>query len=237
MSRRLSQQIKLQIIDDYYKNSFQCAYFGIGVQGKGVAYFEKQVEKFWVKKAPHDVLEIGGGSGEHLQFLKHIPVNSYYSLDLRPNLTPKHLNEISVNLRSKLHFIQGDAESLPFEDAKFDRVLSTCLLHHVDDVLSVLLETRRVTSRGGEIAFIFPTDPGLLNQLVKKVFTYRKLRKLIKTRPEFLYSLEHKNHTLGIMEQIRFVFESDNLVFHYRPFRFLHSWNFNLCIVAKIIKK
>jgi hypothetical protein len=106
MSRKLSQEIKLQIIDDYYRNSFQCASFGTGIQGKGVAYFEKQVEKFWVKKNPHDVLEIGGGSGEHLQFLKQIPVNSYYSLDLRPIITPKYQNEISVNLRSKLHFIR-----------------------------------------------------------------------------------------------------------------------------------
>jgi ubiquinone/menaquinone biosynthesis C-methylase UbiE len=208
----------------------------MGVQGKGMAYFQKQVEKFWLNQIPKNVLEVGGGRGEHLVFLSYIPVNGYYSLDLRPVRTPRYSDQIPVELQKKVNFIEGNAESIPFENATFDRVFTTCLLHHVDDILSVLLEVRRVTTNGGEIAFMFPTDPGLLNQFVKRIFTYRKIRKLSNTRPQFLYSLEHKNHVNAIMEQIKFVFESDELKFHFRPIRFLHSWNLNLCIVAKIIK-
>jgi ubiquinone/menaquinone biosynthesis C-methylase UbiE len=135
----------------------------------------------------------------------------------------------------KLKFVTGDAQEIPFKDSTFDRVFSTCLLHHVDDVLQVLLETRRVTTTGGEIAFLLPTDPGILNQFIKKHVSYPKLKKLTNIRPGLFYALEHKNHVVGILELIRFVFQNDDLKFHYRPFG-VRSWNLNLYIVAKIVK-
>jgi len=140
--------------------------------------------------------------------------------------------------REKVKFVLGNAEDLPFDDDSFDRVFSTCLLHHVDDVLSVLLEAKRVAKHnGGEIAFSLPTDPGFLNQMVKKLYSFRRIKKFTSIRPELIYALEHKNHVMGIMEQIRLVFNEDNLVFHYKPFGILKSWNLNLLVVAKITKK
>jgi len=231
-----SDRIRKRILDDYYENVYQKFLFGGGAQGKGIAYFEKQVENFWKMPVPRKVLEIGGGSGEHLPFLNYIPTQSYTSLDLRRILTEEHLSKIPIDFKSKITFVEGNAESLPFEDETFDRVFSTCLLHHVDDVLAVLLEARRVTEIGGEIAFILPTDPGILNQFVKRIFSFRKIRKLTNVRPALFYSLEHRNHVLGIMEQISYVFKSDELIFHYRPFSLIKSWNLNLLVVAKVVK-
>jgi hypothetical protein len=102
-------------------------------------------------------------------------------------------------------------------------------------VLAVLLKARRVTVQGGEIAFIIPTDPGVLNQLVKRVVSYPKLRKLTEIRPELFYALDHKNHVGSILELIKFVYSEDHLELHYRPFR-IRSWNLNLLVVAKIVK-
>jgi ubiquinone/menaquinone biosynthesis C-methylase UbiE len=232
-----SDEIRKRILDDYYLNVYQRFLFGGGAQGKGIAYFEKQVEKFWVNSEPKRVLEIGGGSGEHLPFISYVPTESYISLDLRSIITKDHLKNLTREFQSKLSFVEGDAQSLPFQDASFDRVFSTCLLHHVDDVLAVLLEAQRVTSIGGEIVFILPTDPGILNQLVKRVFSHRKIRQLTKIRPQLYYALEHRNHVQSIMEQIRYVYRSDSLIFYYRPFSFIRSWNSNLLVVAKIIKR
>jgi ubiquinone/menaquinone biosynthesis C-methylase UbiE len=212
-------------------------YSGGGAQGKGISYFEKQVEKFWTSPEPKRVLEIGGGSGEHLPFVKYVPTESYTSIDLRPLMTLDHLNKLTDSLRVKLNFVQGNAELLPFQDQHFDRVFTTCLLHHVDDVLAVLLEVRRVTEQGGEIAFVFPTDPGFLNQTVKKLISFRRIKKLTTINPQLFYAFEHQNHVLGIIEQIKFVFALDDLDFHYRPFRFFRSWNLNLLVIAKIIKR
>ena len=231
-----SDQIRKQILDDYYQNVYQKFLFGGGAQGQGIAYFEKQIENFWTNPQPTNVLEIGGGSGEHLPFIKQIPIQSYVSFDLRPIITNEHLKHLPDELKSKLSFVEGDAQNLPFRELAFDRVFTTCLLHHVDDVLAVLLEARRVTAVGGEIAFVIPTDPGILNQFVKNIFSFRKMKRLSTVRPQLFYALEHKNHVKSILEQIRFVFQSDELEFNFRPFPFLKSWNCNLLVVAKIIK-
>lgn len=237
VSKDAAKDIKNRILDEYYNTVYQRFLFAGGAQGKGIDYFERQIENFWVNPQPRRVLEIGGGSGEHLPFLKYIPTEKYTSIDLRPIITQEHLQSLSIELKSKLTFEQGNAENLPFNDSSFDRVFTTCLLHHVDDVIAVLLEARRVTEVGGEIAFVFPTDPGILNQLIKRLISFRKIKKLTKIRPQLFYALEHQNHVLSIIEQIKYVYRFDDLQFKYRPFRIFHSWNFNLLVVAKIVKK
>jgi ubiquinone/menaquinone biosynthesis C-methylase UbiE len=230
-----AQVIRSKIHDTYYSEVYEKYLFQKDVLGLGIKYFEESVEKFWDNEAPERVLEIGGGSGEHLPFLRYVPSCSYTSVDIRKKMSDTYTQDLDVNLASKVEFVVGDAQDLPFPDLQFDRVFSTCLLHHVDDVLAVLLEARRVTSRGGEIAFVIPSDPGILNQVVKRIISYRKLRKLTKIRPELFYALEHKNHVGSILEILKFVYSEDQLKFHYRPFRF-KSWNLNLLVVAKIVK-
>ena len=154
---------------------------------------------------------------------------------MRDKFSDDHTLKLPDELIEKIDFVKGDAQNLPFQDASFDPVFSTCLLHHNDDVLAVLLEARRVTVQGGEIAFIIPTDPGVLNQLVKRVVSYPKLRKLTEIRPELFYALDHKNHVGSILELIKFVYSEDHSKLHHRPFR-IRSWNLNLLVVAKIVK-
>ena len=140
-----------------------------------------------------------------------------------------------TEFRDRLNFIIGNAEKLPFADNYFDRTFSTCLLHHVEEPLDVLMEARRVTKPGGEILFIMPTDPGLLNQFVKRWISYRALSKLTNYEPKLFYALEHKNHVRGLMNLIEFIFEADELKFRYSPIM-LPSWNLNLMVSAHIRK-
>ena len=230
-----AEAIRREILAKYYSEIYQSYLFQNDTQGIGIRYFEKSIERFWNKEVPEKVLEIGGGSGEHLSYVKYVPGLSYTSVDIRDKFSDTHVENLSDDLTKKLDFVVGDAQKLPFPDSSFDRVFSTCLLHHVDDVLAVLLEARRVTVGGGEIAFIVPTDPGFLNQLIKRIVSYPKLRKLTDIRPELFYALDHKNHVGSILELIKFVFMEDDIRFHYRPFR-IRSWNLNLLVVAKIIK-
>jgi ubiquinone/menaquinone biosynthesis C-methylase UbiE len=231
-----SSRIKAEILDNYYRNVYQSYLFGGGAQAKGIEYFEKSLEKFWVISTPNSVLELGGGSGEHFQYIKYVPSVRYDLLDLKTPYTDVFLNEISDDFRKKINLVKGDAQKLPYESEVFDRIFSTCILHHVDDVLSVLLETRRVAQRNAEIVFAMPTDPGLLNRFVKNLFSYRRIRKYSDIKPQLIYSLEHKNHVPGILELIKFVFSEDNVRIKYRPFPFLRSWNLNLFVVVKITK-
>lgn len=229
-----SYRTRREILDAYYSEVYQKYLFERDLQGMGIRYFERAVEKFWKIKAPNRVLEIGGGSGEHLPYVSYEPKISYTLLDLR-RPTNKHSYNISSALLKKVSYLTGDAQNIPFVDNHFDRVLSTCLLHHVDDVLTVLQEVRRVTSKGGEIAFLMPTDPGIFNRFIKKAVSYPKLSKISSIKPELYYALDHKNHIASILEQVKYVFQNDIVEFHYRPFYF-KSWNLNLLVVAAITR-
>jgi ubiquinone/menaquinone biosynthesis C-methylase UbiE len=232
-----AESIRNKILDHYYSNIYKEYLFKSKRQAKGIAYFEKFLESLWIrgKTGVDKVLEIGAGQGEHLAFLSYEPKSEYILLDLRKISDHSYLEDISLNFKNKIKSVVGNAEQIPFDENYFDRTFSTCLLHHVSDPLAVLLEARRVTKVGGEIVFAIPTDPGFLNQLVKKLVSYRALSKLTTYKPELFYALEHRNHIGGILALIKFAFQNDEIKIKYGPFR-ISSWNLNLVIGVHILK-
>jgi ubiquinone/menaquinone biosynthesis C-methylase UbiE len=229
--------LRTEILDHYYHNLYRKYLFESGKQARGIIYFEEFLEKCWSNKKldliPKRVLEIGAGQGEHWPHLKIFPTTEYTALDLRPLSDKSYLSRMPKEFADRLNFVVGNAEKMPFKENYFDRVFSTCLLHHVNEPLDVLLEARRVTKPNGEILFVMPTDPGYLNQLVKKLVSYKALKKLTDYDPKLFYALEHKNHVRGLMTLIEFVFQDDHVKFHYSPLR-LPSWNLNLIVAAHI---
>jgi len=71
---KTSAQIRSEILSEYYSKVYQDYLFGNGPQAAGISYFERAIEKFWMNKDPNKVLEIGGGNGEHLKYLRCSPV-------------------------------------------------------------------------------------------------------------------------------------------------------------------
>lgn len=51
----------------------------------------------------------------------------------------------------KAALVQGTAESLPFGDATFDRVMANHMLYHVEDQMAALREIRRVARTGARV--------------------------------------------------------------------------------------
>jgi ubiquinone/menaquinone biosynthesis C-methylase UbiE len=231
----LSDKVRNGILDYYYQEVYKKYLFSKSLQSSGIAFFEKSVEKYWTlsSEALGGVLELGSGQGEHLPYVHQIPQNEYVCLDLRDFVETEALESLDKNFKDVLKFIVGNAENIPFEDSRFDRTFSTCLLHHCSDPLQVLMEARRVTKPGGELAFALPTDPGLLNQLVKRIVSARRMRKFTTISPWLIYSLEHQNHISGLLELIKLVFKDDDLKLHYTPFK-IRSWNFNLACVVHV---
>ncbi|CAN2170099.1 SmtA SAM-dependent methyltransferases [Candidatus Nanopelagicaceae bacterium] len=223
-----------EFISEYYDK-----YFGelcnSGLQGKGSRKFHQLVEKYWLNDSPTNVLEVGAGIGEHFPFVKlanRHGIAQYTALDIR--------DQANLNLKlgtdnATINWKIGSVQDMPFEDERFDRVLSTCLFHHIDDPLEAFREVRRVTTVRGEIAIGFPTDPGVANQALKKIYTYRKAKKIGIDNPAFVYALEHRNQIAGLLSILKEVFSNDKVTFHYWPTK-LPSWNLNLVIVAHIVK-
>ena len=230
-----SEKIRNGILDYYYQEVYEKYLFSKSLQSSGIDFFEKSVEKYWDSPVEdlNRVLELGSGQGEHLTYVKQIPQTEYVCLDLRDFIKTEALESLDQKFKDVLKFIVGDAENIPFEDSRFDRTLSTCLLHHCSDPLQVLIEARRVTKPGGQLVFALPTDPGFLNQLAKRLVSARRMRKFTTISPWLIYSLEHKNHISGLLELIKLVFKDDELKIHYAPFG-IRAWNFNLVCVAHI---
>lgn len=73
------------------------------------------------------------------------------------DLTPRHVELARAHIAAMgldAEFVEGDAESLPFADATFDRVSSNGVLHHTPDISAALREIRRVLVPGGEARVI-----------------------------------------------------------------------------------
>jgi phosphatidylethanolamine/phosphatidyl-N-methylethanolamine N-methyltransferase len=205
------------------------------MQSGAISWFEKVLEKYWDKKSISKTLEIGFGSGEHLKYVKDIPKEEYTGVDLFPLQAGKLSQGINSGLIKVLKIIEANVEDLPFPDNYYDRVSSTCLFHHLDDPLAAMLEVRRIVKVGGEITVVMPTDPGILNQLIKNMYSYRRIKKFSTFEPSLIYALEHKNHVISLISLFKEVFKNDKVKIRYLPLKF-KSWNFNLMICIHINK-
>jgi ubiquinone/menaquinone biosynthesis C-methylase UbiE len=176
-------------------------------------------------------LEIGGGVGQHLKYVKNWPSSSYVLLD---PISPKKI--VKSELISKyagLQFVKASAENIPFKDNFFDQLLSTCVLAHVQDPLQVCKEIKRIIQIGGEIVILLPTDPGFFNLLTKKFFTYPKINSISRYPADLIYALDHRNSINNLLSIIKYVFKDDQLKLYFMPF-FIKSVNFNLLCIVKI---
>jgi ubiquinone/menaquinone biosynthesis C-methylase UbiE len=227
------KEIKQQIIQYYYSNVYEI-FNKKSALFLGISYFYNVLQKSWGGEYSR-ILELGSGNGEFLPYLKVLPKLEYIALDLRPLDDDKYLKNMPLEFRQKFSHVTGSAQNIPFSDKYFDLCFSTCILHHVEEPIEVLMESRRVIKIGGEIIFALPTDPGLLNQFIKHLYTFRRMRKISKYDPALFYALDHPNHIVSLITLIKFVFQEDELTFRFSPFRF-PSWNMNLVVCAHIRK-
>jgi len=102
--------------------------------------------------AGHRVLEVGAGTGNLSVLAKRIaPGIALTSTDPDPRALRR------ARRKSKdIAFEQAFAEDLSYADESFDRVLSSLMLHHLDDGVkaAALAEIRRVTAPGGTLSIV-----------------------------------------------------------------------------------
>jgi ubiquinone/menaquinone biosynthesis C-methylase UbiE len=108
------------------------------------------------------VLEIGCGTGNlALAAKRACPAAEVTGLDPDPAALAKGRRK-AARARLTLRFDQGFAQALPYPDASFDRVLSSLMLHHLDDAdrPRALREVRRVLKPGGTFHLLDFAGPG-----------------------------------------------------------------------------
>jgi ubiquinone/menaquinone biosynthesis C-methylase UbiE len=88
-------------------------------------------------------------------------------VDLTPELLAVARSKAKDAGFTDIEFQQGDAEALPFADASFDVVLSTCGHMFAPDQNKVAAEMARVTRKGGRVVFLAWTPEGGLGTWFK----------------------------------------------------------------------
>ena len=109
--------------------------------------------KRWVPQASGDVLEVGVGSGLNLAFYDPAHVSSVIGLDPSAPLLERARVRASAAAVA-VELVEGDAQRLPFDSARFDSVLMTYTLCSIPDPARALQEIRRVLRPGGQLVFV-----------------------------------------------------------------------------------
>ncbi len=220
--------------NDYYGEKYAKNHY-TGILGKFTNNYHQQLERNYDQEDRfQSVLEIGGGTGEHLRYVSH-RFEEYAIVDIstkaQENLViPSHISS------EKVKFILGDASKLQIESKSYDRVIASCVLHHIPNLESAAMEIRRVARDGAILDFYVPCDPGILYRWVRhwtSHFKQRRLMDLSWREVKYLWATEHRNHYLGVMFTIREIFSEDEIIVRRFPIPFF-SWNFNLFTIVRI---
>ena len=198
-----------------------------GSQGRFHSFTHRFLEKpFDESSIFKNVLELGAGTGEHYQFVRH-QFSNYVQSDIR---IPE--GEMKQDARSS--FVATNAEDIPFADEFFDRVVLTCLLHHLSNPVMCLREVKRVVKPDGRISILVPADPGLFYRALRFLTSARRAKKLGFDSGALVHALEHRNHVGSINQMIRYVFRESEIKSRGWPLVIGSWWNLNLIISYQI---
>ena len=201
------------------------------------------IEKKLSNRLYKEVLEVGAHNTEHLSYVTH-NWNSYKMIDL---VLPS--SEILRNLPSGASFEVANVDNLPFKNQIFDRIVITCVLHHLSDPEKSLQEVKRVLKDGGQVDILLPNDPGFIYRLIKYftsnfsaiMFTKNNgivnLSKFLEVKyaMKLFHIREHRNHVEQLRVLIKHTFRNDIILVRYWPF-LLKSWNLGIFTLYSIKK-
>ncbi len=224
---------------DVQNNWYRNSYNEVNISARSQSIFSKSLHR--ALEARHKsnlglhILEVGSHKGEHTYFVKNDwrISGSYIASDLR-SLT---LQEIKTLSNLGVSFEIQNVEDLKYPDEHFDRVISTCLFHHLRDPIKGLEEIRRVTKLGGEIDILLPNDPGLMYRFLRRQTTLRKAKRMhVRAEAELVHALEHRNHFLSLFCLAGEVFRNDSFKAVGFPFYF-NIYGLNAFTVLRIKKR
>jgi ubiquinone/menaquinone biosynthesis C-methylase UbiE len=215
---------KIKEVDDYYEKYYSKVH-RTGLLGGLNSMFHREMEKPYLGIEHCKILEVGSGNFEHFDFIKN-QVDEIYHVDIR-----EPSSKVPERPPTKTYFVKSDASSLPFKGEEFDRVLSTCLILHLENPMAAADEWLRVCKPGGTIDFLVPCDPGLLVRFIRQVIS-KKAAKKAGASVE-LYDLVNAYEHISSFPRIKRLMihtasaQGAQLSIKYFPFTFLKSWNLN----------
>ena len=150
-----------------------------------------------------DVLDIGCGKGWLTRTLRQNgarPIGlecTSSQIDAARDKDPQHAQD----------YIDGVAQSLPFEDQRFDLAIFSFSLHHVpvDSMLAAFAEVHRVLKPGGLLYVLEPTANGSMYELDRLIDDEAEVRKAAQTA---LQNAPGFNHLQSESYEVSYVYDS-----------------------------
>ncbi len=137
-----------------------------------------------------EALELGCGTGLFLDQVAESGA-SLHGLDLSTDLLAHARRRLATRLNVRLHC--GNAERMPFPDARFDAVYGSSVLHHLD-LHQALREVHRVLKPGGRLVF---AEPNIFNPQVALMFHLDMTKRYFGVSPdEMAFSRFHARSVL-----------------------------------------
>ncbi|MFO0320839.1 MAG: methyltransferase domain-containing protein [Bacteroidota bacterium] len=102
--------------------------------------------KPFLSKTRGDLLDLGCGESPY-RFLINENQNKYFGLDIAD------ADKFDYSRKDIMHF---DGKNIPFENERFDYLICTEVLEHVEDYQSLVNEVHRVMKTNGEAIFTIP---------------------------------------------------------------------------------
>lgn len=224
------------VVDEYYRRCYSSVHAG-AVAGAANDRLQKDLERPHAHRHFDDVLELGAGDLGHIDHVRH-RFRRYVAGDLRPppdlgewvSLTPLE----AVPEMPGRYFVELDAHDLPFPDRSFDRLVTTCLLMHLDDPMLALEEWRRVVRAGGVLDLLVPCDPGLAVRCYRLLVSRRRARSRGFEHFDLVNAIDHKRPVGSLLTVCRYAFAEDSMHIDWFPFRRVPSWNLNSHLVVRV---
>ena len=196
----------------FYADFYDVIFNREGFVGWSYRLTHRAVERAAPMLPEMSILEIGAGTGEHLEFVRP-DFASYTMLDLfdaPPNA--------AWGGDPRVSWVTGDACGQAIEDAQFDRVVSMCVLHHVNNPAKALENVRKWLLPGGTFSLFLPSDPGFLNRVNRKLFVNPRARRVGFYDYEIMNAREHRNHFWGLKRELGYQFADYRVRRRFYPF-------------------
>jgi len=130
-------------------------------------YYSKVADEIVFHIRQGRMLDLGTGPGYlPVEIVKRTPEINITGVDLSHKLIHMaRINAQKAGYASQLYFEVGNSARLRFDDADFDMVISTGMLHSLKNPVNVLLEIKRVLKDGAD-AWIY--DPANVIQYIDR---------------------------------------------------------------------
>ncbi len=192
------------------------------------ALTHRSLEKSYRSGIYSKVLEIGAGKGEHFDFVLH-KFDSYIMLD--PIEIPREI----LSKDSRISIKNSTIENSGLSKKSFDRIIMTCVLHHVEHPLDTLVSVRDLLKPNGVFSLFLPCDPGFMNRLNRRLIVNPIAKRLGVENYPLINAVEHRNHIWALLEILSEVFKNDSQKLEYYPFKF-RSVNLNTFMIIHVRK-